>query len=91
MLRIIRSNGFQRFLSICALSFIGCGILLILASCLLAHHGEGIANRSPGDIARGVGISGSLTVIAGTGLGLTNGIKPTVETLLGNGEGKDDA
>ncbi len=86
MLKILRSRIFQKTLSIAALSFIGCGILMLLASCLFAHHGEGIANRRPSDIARGVGISGSLSVIAGAGLGLTNGIKPTVETLLGNGE-----
>jgi hypothetical protein len=86
MLKIIRSNGFKKFISIAALSFFAFGILLIFASCLFAHHGEGIANRRPSDIARGVGISGSLALVAGAGLGLTNGIQPTVESLLGNGK-----
>ncbi len=86
MLKHIRNKKFKKCISILALSFIGFGILLIFASVLLAHHGEGLANGRPGDIARGVGISGTLSVVAGTGLGLTNGIKPTVESLLGNGE-----
>lgn len=86
MFKILRSRIFHKILSIAALSFVGCGILMLLASCLLAHHGEGIANRRPSDIARGVGISGSLALVAGAGLGLTNGIQPTVESLLGNGE-----
>ena len=86
MLKHIRNKRFKKCISILALSFIGFGILLIFASALLAHHGEGLTTGRPGDIARGVGISGSLAVIAGTGLGLTNGIKPMVESLLGNGE-----
>jgi hypothetical protein len=86
MPRFIRSTKFKKILSIAALSFLGFGILMIFASCLLAHHGEGIANRRPSDIARGVGISGSLALVAGAGLGLTNGIQPAVESLLGNGE-----
>ena len=85
MLKHIRNKRFKKCISILALSFIGFGILLIFASALLAHHGEGLTTGRPGDIARGVGISGTLSVIAGTGLGLTNGIKPIVESLLGNG------
>lgn len=83
MLRFINRKILCKFASIISLSLIVFGILSIFTSFILAHHGEGIATRRPNDIIRGIGIAGSLGFIAGCGLGLTNGIKPAVETLVG--------
>jgi len=61
---------------------LGSGWLLLLADIVLAHHGEGVANGNPKDIAYLVGSTGGFTFAAGSLLGLMPGVQPTFEEFL---------
>ncbi|MBW2363673.1 MAG: hypothetical protein JRF25_01100, partial [Deltaproteobacteria bacterium] len=61
---------------------LGSGWLMMLADIALAHHGEGVANGNPKDIAYLLGSTGGFTFAAGSLLGLLPGVQPTFEEFL---------